>query len=111
MAEEMTNAVKLLLGISDEDTGKDDIIKYYVATVTQRVLNYCNIEKLPKGLVHIVVDKVVGLMKAVDPDSATVKSTSFGDTSVTYDTSINASDLLDDVIPQLNRFRRLGLND
>lgn len=89
----------MLLGV--EDTSKDAIINFHIQSITQKIINYCNIKELPYELENIVVEKVVSVMS----DNKDVKSESMGSVSKTY--ADKQTNILDDVTPQLNRFRKV----
>ncbi|PEL12672.1 phage head-tail connector protein [Bacillus sp. AFS017336] len=106
----ISELVKILLGVSD--SSKNAIINFYIESVTQKILNYCNITELPEELESIVVEKVVAIMKNLiaSEGNGPVKKITRGDTVIEYGTSNSDSSgsvILDDVKSQLNKFRRV----
>lgn len=95
----MLETIKMLLCV--EDTSKDAIINFHIQSITQKILNYCNITELPIELETIVIEKVVSSIS----DKKDVKSESMGSVSKTY--ADKQTNILDDVTPQLNRFRKV----
>lgn len=102
---DIVETVKTLLQINSNEW--DGVINAHILLVTQKILNYCQIEKLPEALNAVVVSKVVAHMRLNVDDFKSVKSTSFGDTSVTYNTSAIPANVIDDVTSQLIPFRRV----
>lgn len=123
----MLNNIKLMLGISEDDTSKDNIINLYIKKVTQLVLNECNILELPVALEGFVEDKVKAVVEAAgivnnggdSTNTGEIKSVTRGDTKIEYNvgsgsispsssTKVNGSMLLtNDEIKQLKPFKRL----
>lgn len=106
--------LKSLLGIPAEDTTRDASLRFVLDDVLETVLNYCNQEELPAGLVNTACRMAVDLYRAEQPgtagDAVRVASITAGDTSTRF---IGAADALADGIlkdyrGQLNRYRRLG---
>ncbi|QEK11690.1 hypothetical protein FQB35_04550 [Crassaminicella thermophila] len=95
----MLEEIKRLLGYTSIEY--DIVIDHYINGVTQKILNYCNISELPKELEHVVVEKVVAIMK----DEKSVKTVTRGDTTITYQDG--EIDLIDNIKSQLNRFRKV----
>lgn len=123
----MLNNIKLMLGIAEDDTSKDNIINLYIKKVTQLVLNECNILELPTALEGFVEDKVKAVVEAAgivnngggSTNTGEIKAVTRGDTKIEYNvgsgsispssiTKVNGSMLLtNDEIKQLKPFKRL----
>lgn len=123
----MLNNIKLMLGIAEDDTSKDNIINLYIKKVTQLVLNECNILELPVALEGFVEDKVKAVVEAAgivnngggSTNTGEIKAVTRGDTKIEYNVDgssassssnakVNGSMLLtNDEIKQLKPFKRL----
>jgi len=97
--------VKTLLQIKDNEW--DGVIKAHILLISQKILNYCNVAKLPDELKMVVASLVVEHMRKDVEDFKGVTSISMGDTSTKYNTAPVSDNVLTDVRSQLNRFRRL----
>lgn len=115
MVENKLERLKQLLGITDNT--KDFVLQYELDTVTDMVLNYCNITEIPEKLENIILSMCVDKYRAESLGSetaqGTVKSISEGDVSVSYGSAYSVSDnpgmeFLNGYKAQLDRFRRLG---
>lgn len=109
------NKLKQLLGIDIEDTSKDVPLQFVIDNVTELILNHCNIEELPDGLVNTAYRMCIDLYRneAVGEESTPVgniTSIKTGDTTTGF--SNISSDFKDSLLKnynrQLNRYRRLS---
>ena len=111
----MLENIKLLLNITDDK--HDDIILLYLDKISTIVLDYCNVNKLSKGLESFVEDKVVSIMKPLvtggTQNTGEIKSISRGDTKIEYNvgeaiqTSSNSISLTDNDKKILNTYRKV----
>ena len=108
------STIKSMIGISDESL--DAILRIYVATVTQSILNYCNIDELPSALNYtlcqMVADtyyemksrsgtgSVVGNVSSISEDGRSVSFTNGSEFKVAIDDRISKT-------RELNRFKKL----
>ena len=113
----MLEKLKMLLGITDEE--QDGVLSFILDTVTDMVLNYCNLDEIPQRLENIVVRMAAdqyrseGYGQAAAPQVA--QSVMRGDVTVNYGSGNNGNtaeitggkSILDDYRAQLNAFRRL----
>ncbi len=88
----MLENIKMLLGISNEDTSKDNIINYYIKTITVKVLRYCKLESLIIDLEPFIENKVALILKSQNTNSD-VKSIQRGDTTINYNDQKNQFEL------------------
>ncbi len=111
----MLEKLKAALGIADDE--KDGILQWIIDTVSEMVLNYCNIEELPESLENIVVLMCVDKYRAEnfgnEDGGGRVKSLLEGDVSVGFSSGYSVSEnpameFLKGYRTQLDRFRRLG---
>ena len=102
-----------LLGITTMD--KDDVLQFALDDVEETVLNYCNLDTLPKGLVKTAYRMAIDLYRAEgfgqEAIEGGVSSISEGGATVSfkssnYDTSFTSS-LLKNYERQLMEYRRL----
>ena len=102
-----------LLGITTTD--KDDVLQFVLDDVEETVLNYCNLDTLPKGLVKTAYRMAMDLYRAEsfgqEAIESGVSSISEGGATVSfkssnYDTSFTSS-LLKNYERQLTEYRRL----
>lgn len=105
--------LKDLLGISKEDSSKDAVLQFTLSQVEDTILNYCNLEEIPKRLINMVYRMAIDLYRSEnfgeEESKLQVSSLSEGDTSTSFS---NVSDsiqgtLLKDYKGQLNRFRKV----
>ncbi|UZQ49855.1 phage head-tail connector protein [Clostridium kluyveri] len=80
----MLENIKMLLGISDDDTSKDKLINYYINIITTKVLKYCKLDELVSGLNQFIENKVFSIIKSMDNTAGDVKSVQRGDTTISY---------------------------
>ncbi|MFC4182991.1 phage head-tail connector protein [Saccharococcus thermophilus] len=90
--------VKTLLGIFD--TSQDSLLNLYLSRAEKFVKNYCNIDEIPVELDEVIEDIAVYRYRMNGVEN--VKSESKGSLSETYRES-----LPDDILAQLNRYRRV----
>ena len=102
-----------LLGITTTD--KDDVLQFVLDDVGETVLNYCNLDTIPKGLVKTAYRMAIDLYRAEgfgqEAIESGVSSISEGGATVSfkssnYDTSFTSS-LLKTYERQLMEYRRL----
>lgn len=109
------NKLKPLLGIAIPDIEQDAILEFTLQNVEEIILNYCNLKKLPDGLVNTAYRMALDLYRNEQIGSATsdnaVTSIEEGDTKVQFGSSPYSSSftnsLLKSYTEQLNRYRRL----
>lgn len=106
--------LKKLLGIVPDDTSQDVSLEFIAEDVTETILNYCNLEELPKGLTSTAYRMAVDLYRGDRPGAGdapvNVSSISEGDTSTSFISAGEALEggVLKDYRGQLNRYRRMG---
>lgn len=105
--------LKTLLGIPADDTSRDIPLQFILDDVQEMILNYCNLEEMPSGLVNTAYRMAMDLYRYDAPGEAAapmqVSSISEGDTSTSFG---RVSDELEGGIlknyqSQLNRYRKL----
>ena len=105
--------LKKLLGIPENDTSQDVPLQFVLDDVQETILNYCNIETLPSGLVNTAYRMAIDLYRYEKPGEADspirVASISEGDTSTSFANAAEALEggVLKDYKAQLNRYRKL----
>ena len=108
------STIKSMIGISDESL--DAILRIYVATVTQSILNYCNIDELPSALNYTLCQMVADTYNEMKSRSGTgsvvgnVSSISEDGRSVSFTNGSEFKIAIDDRISktrELNRFKKL----
>lgn len=106
--------LKELLGITESDTDQDFSLKFLMDDVTETILNYCNLERMPAGLMNTAYRMAMDLFRYERPGETeapmTVTSISEGDTSTSFTGGTDAltGSILKNYRGQLNRYRRLG---
>lgn len=104
--------LKLLLGITDN--AKDALLQFCLDDVTEKILNYCNVDTIPVGLENTACRMAIDLFRgenfgSVAPDGGLITSQSEGDTSVSYRVNDNyVQSVMKDHRAQLNRYRQLS---
>ena len=109
------NELKKYLGIKIEDTAKDTTLKFIISDVEETITNYCNIEKVPTGLLNTSYRMAVDLYRNEnlgheETALGSVSSISVGDTSTSFKQSVDDNfkdSILKNYKSQLNRYRKL----
>lgn len=109
------DTLKQLLGINDEDTSKDAILNFTISNVEEIILNHCNIEELPEGLINTGYRMCIDLYRNENLGDegnplGSISSISEGDTSTSFRSSIAEfkDSLLKDYKKQLNKYRKVA---
>lgn len=116
--KEFLDLVKPLLGFEKEDSTKDFVLKFLLSRVTNRILTYCGLDKLPPQLettvVALVIEGYRQLNYGKEQMEGEAKTVKRGDTSVTYNTPMEIitswssnPGLLNDYKSELNRYRKV----
>jgi len=104
--------LKELLGITGAD--KNFALQFCLDNTTEAILNYCNLEELPTGLVNTAYRMAMDLYRgenfgSVNPDGGLIASQSEGDTSVSFRADdVFTKSLLKNHYSQLNRYRAMS---
>jgi len=103
----MLKKIKLITGITDND----ELLRFLLDSVTQSIINYCNVEELPVELENTAVMMAVDLCRSEQFGGAeapqTVSSIAEGDTKVSFQVNPEVNSLIKNYTAQLNRFRRV----
>ncbi len=107
--------LKKLLGIAVDDTSQDANLEFILDDVTESILNYCNIQELPSGLVNTAYRMAIDLYRneaigEADAPIGVVTSIKEGDTQTSFNKSVddNFKDtLMKNYYSQLNHYRKL----
>lgn len=106
--------LKKLLGMSDTDATQDYSLEFIIRDVTETILNYCNLNELPAGLVNTAYRMAIDLYRYDRPGEGdapvSVASISEGDTSTSFTSAADAlsGGILKDYKGQLNRYRKVA---
>lgn len=106
--------LKQLLGIPLEETEQDGALQFVLDDVTETIVNYCNLKKMPTGLVNTGYRMAIDLYRCDRPGIGSapmgIASVSEGGTSTSFTSAADAltGGVLKDYKAQLNRFRRLS---
>lgn len=88
----MLEKIKIVLGITD--TSKDAVITYYIESISNEVMSYCNIKAIPSSLQSLICNKVISIMKYENNQYKGIKSISEGDTKLEIAVENNGQDTL-----------------
>lgn len=105
--------LKALLGIEEADTSQDIPLQFAMDDVRQTILNYCNLDELPAGIINTAYRMALDLYRydhPGDPEApVAVASISEGDTSTSFTSAADVltGGILKDYQGQLNRYRRV----
>lgn len=108
--------LKALLGIAPDDTTQDTSLQFIIDDVTETILNHCNLDELPSGLVHTAYRMAIDLYRneAIGEAEAPlgfVSSITEGDVTTSFHKSADdgfKNTLLKNYHAQLNRYRRVS---
>lgn len=99
--------IELLKPFGVEVAEDDFTLLFLIQSITQDILNYCNLKELPKELEHAVVRRVVANLLnsklqtsgegSIEVEKG-IKSITEGDVSVSYDTSLDKGVLISSFI-------------
>ena len=106
----MLDEIKLIVGISDNS--KDNLIDYYINSITNDVKNYCNLSTIPSQLEMFVKKKVVSILRYELNEYKGIKSISEGDTKLEVAIENNGAESLvyslnDNNRKELRNFRKV----
>lgn len=99
--------IELLKPFGVEVAEDDFTLLFLIQSITQDILNYCNLKELPKELEHVVVRRVVANLLNLKLQTSGegsievekgIKSITEGDVSVSYDTSLDKGVLISSFI-------------
>ncbi len=105
--------LKRLLGIEDES--RDFVVDFLIEDVEETIKNYCNVEKVPEGLLNTAYRMAMDLYRneniGQDSVAVSVSTITEGDTSTSF--KQYADDNFKDTILKnysrtLNRYRKVG---
>ncbi len=113
--------VKVLIG---NDAISDDLIAFYLDSVTEFVLGYCNLTEIPKGLKNTIIEitamrvrnNTSGSTAAIGEGSKRVAAISDGNQSISYQGESGAKTIIsnDDIIEAygrtLDRWRKMVID-
>lgn len=107
------SVLKGLLGIDGDNNTQDIPLQFILDDVEETILNYCNLEELPAGLMNTAYRMAIDLYRYDQPGTGSapvaVSSISEGDTSTSFTSAADAlaGGILKDYCGQLNRYRKL----
>lgn len=105
---------KLLLGISNDTD--DKILQFLISTVTQEILNFCNISKLPSALNYTLCQMVMDIYRDNQKSNSNnsvignISSISEDGRSVSFTNGVELKTSIEDRIArttELKRFKKL----
>lgn len=127
---EVLGYVKIRFGLQDET--QDGLLTLYVRETGRRIMDYCNLRKMPDGLIMTWAAMTVDLVKLNEGENgdilgsgavsqSNVKSISEGDASISMGadssataaalsgiTDTYANEVLHNYLPSLHRWRRIA---
>lgn len=80
----------------------------YIAQAEESIKAYCNLPAVPDGLFYAWVEVASCLISSGGGGGDNVASISEGDTSITFRSPAEQSDILSGFKPLLNRYRRMA---
>lgn len=106
----MIEEIKLVLEI--KDNSKDELINYYIKSITDDVLDYCNLKEIPSQLEMFIKNKVISIFRYEFNEYKGIKSISEGDTKLEVAVENNGADSLvyslnDNDRKKLRNFRKV----
>ncbi len=80
----------------------------YISQAAESIKAYCNLPTVPEGLFYAWVEVASCLISSGGGGGDNVASISEGDTSITFRSPAEQSDILSGFKPLLNRYRRMA---
>lgn len=107
--------LKVLLGIARNDNIQDGIFQFILDDITESILNYCNTEQLPSGLINTAYRMAVDLYRCESIGNenvaiGVVTAIKEGDIQTNFNKHVddNFKDtLMKNYYLQLNKYRRV----
>lgn len=105
----MLEQIKIVLGITD--TSKDNLINYYINSISSEVMNYCNLKSIPTNLEYFIQSKVISIFRYESNEYKGIKSLVEGDVKLEFAIQHNGADTMayslnDEDKKVLRNFRR-----
>ncbi len=97
--------VKIRSLLNLEDSTSEEVLSFYLDLITDKVLNFCHRDDIPKGLENIIIQMVIEEFKALNKQD--IKSIKRGDISVEFAASVVKRDITETYKKQLYNFRKL----
>ncbi len=88
----MIDEIKELLGITDNS--RDTLINYYIKSIGNEIMSYCNIKQVPIELETFIQNKVISILRYETNEYRGIKSISEGDTRLEFAIENNGADTL-----------------
>lgn len=106
--------LKELLGLDLRDTSNNSTLNFIMDDIKEIILNYCNVEELPKGLVNTAYRMAIDAYRnenigEEENSLGSISSISEGETTVSYRSSATEfkDSLIKDYKVQLNQYRKI----
>lgn len=106
--------LKELLGLDIRDTSNNGTLNFIMDDIKEIILNYCNVEELPKGLVNTAYRMAIDAYRnenigQEENSLGSISSISEGETTVSYRSSATEfkDSLIKDYKIQLNQYRKI----
>lgn len=106
--------LKELLGLDPKDISNNGTLNFIIFDIKEIILNYCNVEELPKGLVNTAYRMAIDAYRnenigQEENSLGSISSISEGDTTVNYRSSAAEfkDSLIKDYKVQLNQYRKI----
>lgn len=106
--------LKELLGLDLRDTSNNVTLNFIIDDIKEIILNYCNVEELPKGLVNTAYRMAIDAYRnenigEEENSLGSISSISEGETTVSYRSSATEfkDSLIKDYKVQLNQYRKI----
>lgn len=111
----MLKKLLLILGKSNPTSEETELLQFVLDTATQKVLSYCNIDKIPEGLTNTVVRMAADIWRIEGYGSESkpqeVTSVKRGDVSTSFASVSTTETVLGDYLSKyksvLNHYRKL----
>ena len=111
--EEEIVKLKNLLGIDLSDNKNNNLLEFAIEDSIEIAMNYCNIDKIPKGLYNTVLRMAMDIYRneslGEEGNLGSISSISEGDTNINYRNSASEfkDSILKDYKVKLNRYRKV----
>ena len=88
----MLEQIKIVLCITD--TSKDNLINYYINSISSEIMNYCNLKSIPTSLESFIQNKVISIFRFESNEYKGLKSLTEDDVKLEFAIENNGAETM-----------------